>query len=166
MDDNPKRVAGGNVGSRRTNVMVGVAFLAVTAVGLLGTSFAEAPTPGSDPGPKSYPYFVLVLMALCSVLVLLERPRQPPLADPEAAPPDNRTAILAAVALLLYVILLEPLGYVLSSALFVAGALLLARERRWYVVLVYALVIPLGVYLLFSSALSIALPTGVVEKFL
>ncbi|NJQ00730.1 tripartite tricarboxylate transporter TctB family protein [Streptomyces zingiberis] len=74
---------------------------------------------------------------------------------------DDRLELLALLgAMCLYVALFVPLGFVLSTALYVAGtAWYLGSRRHWVNVLVGA-GLALGLYLGMSQGLDVALPTG------
>jgi putative tricarboxylic transport membrane protein len=67
---------------------------------------------------------------------------------------------VAAMSLLFY-FLIEPLGFLLSGALFILGTLLALGNRKWYVLLSMPVATPLIVYLLFKTVLGAYLPTGI-----
>jgi putative tricarboxylic transport membrane protein len=71
-------------------------------------------------------------------------------------------ARLSAVAIicLLYYLLFQPLGFLLSSLLFMLGFLTFLGVRRWYVVVPLSILVPLCVYLLFKTILGAPLPEG------
>ena len=61
---------------------------------------------------------------------------------------------------------LEPLGFVLSSALALAALLILAGELRPYVILPVSLLVPFGLHLFFTKAASVPIPGGILEPWL
>jgi putative tricarboxylic transport membrane protein len=65
-----------------------------------------------------------------------------------------------AIICLLYYLLFQPLGFLLSSVLFMLGFLTFLGVRRWYVVLPLSILVPLCVYLLFKTILGAPLPDG------
>jgi putative tricarboxylic transport membrane protein len=66
--------------------------------------------------------------------------------------------------LVAYMLLLEPLGFITSSYLYLVGASLVLGERRYvYMIFVNALSLA-AVYLVFQTAFSVVLPTGFVER--
>jgi putative tricarboxylic transport membrane protein len=71
-------------------------------------------------------------------------------------------ARLGAVALicLLYYLLFQPLGFLLSSLLFMLGFLTFLGVRKWHVILPLSVLVPLCVYLLFKTILGAPLPDG------
>ncbi len=61
---------------------------------------------------------------------------------------------------LLYYFLFQPLGFLLSSSLFMLAFLLLLGTRRWYALVFLSTMIPLSVYILFKTILGAPLPDG------
>lgn len=76
----------------------------------------------------------------------------------------NRTGALKAaaiiVALLIYALTMEHLGFILSTTLFIAFLLWLVERQRWYVIVFGAVFSSLATYLVFKVWLETALPIG------
>jgi len=76
----------------------------------------------------------------------------------------NRAGALKAaaiiVALLIYALTMEHLGFILSTTLFIAFLLWLVERQRWYVILFGAVFSSLATYLVFKVWLETALPIG------
>lgn len=82
-----------------------------------------------------------------------------------AVPPAgdwSRPAMLLA-ALLLYVPLLEPVGYPLATAGLTVVALRILETRRWSVTLGVSVALAVGSFLLFRRGLGVGLPAGVLS---
>lgn len=81
---------------------------------------------------------------------------------PDAAPPaaDWRAAAPSVLLFLVYIALLEPLGYLLATTAFIALAARLLGSRRWGRDLLASLAVTVSVYALFSLALGLRLPAG------
>ncbi len=69
------------------------------------------------------------------------------------------------VVLIAFVGLLEPLGYIITSMITVALALLIMGIRSWRVVLVTTLALTIGTFVLFDRLLGITLPGGILSRF-
>ncbi len=76
-----------------------------------------------------------------------------------------RPFIALAICLALY-FALEPLGFVLTTALAVAALMVLAGERRVLVVLPVSILVPLVLHVFFTKAASVPIPGGVLEPLL
>ena len=70
-----------------------------------------------------------------------------------------RSVTLIGVAIC-YVILLKPLGYLLSTPLFISGALLVLGERKPRLISSLAVVFTVVVYVIFAQMLNIRIPVG------
>ena len=64
------------------------------------------------------------------------------------------------VALLIYALTMEHLGFILSTTLFIAFLLWLVERQRWYVIVFGAVLSSLATYLVFKVWLETALPIG------
>lgn len=124
-----------------------------------GATQLPEPFGGSEAvGPETFPLLLAGVLALSS-LYLIVRP------DPDNAWPWSRTGvelIIAVVVLVLYAMLLQPLGFILSTALAV-GTLcwrMGSRVPRAYLV---GAISGLVVYLVFNFALDLALPLGLLS---
>lgn len=74
---------------------------------------------------------------------------------------DLRHGALLAILTLLYIVALEPLGYLLSTFAFLLLASAALGWRRWWVSAAVALVFASGTYYLFGSILLVPLPRGI-----
>lgn len=147
---------------RKNNTIVGAVFLAFVAICFIASLQISNPSTSSDPGPGAYPQFVLVLLAICAIGVMMT----PDDKTPDSQPRDWRYVLSVFGAILGYVILLGTVGYILATVLFVTAMLLLAGERRWHVIGLYAIALPVALFYVFSGYLSIALPGGFIEEML
>lgn len=66
-------------------------------------------------------------------------------------------------AVILYVVLLEPLGYFIVTPLFLFGTLLYLRACRLWVAAAIAAVAPIFVYFIFIALLALPVPMGIME---
>lgn len=64
-------------------------------------------------------------------------------------------------AIILYVVLLEPVGYFIVTPLFIFGAFVYLRACRTWVAAVVAAAVPVFVYFLFVAFLDLPVPMGV-----
>ncbi|MCL7928733.1 tripartite tricarboxylate transporter TctB family protein [Halomonas llamarensis] len=128
------------------------------AYGWGATQFPE-PFGGAEAvGPDTFPKLLAVVLAISS-LYLIVRP------DPDHAWPWSRTGIeliIAVVVLILYALLLQPLGFIISTTLAV-GTLCWRMGSRPVNAYITGAVSGVVVYFLFSFALDLALPLGLLS---
>ena len=109
------------------------------------------------PGPGFFPFWGGVVLGVLSI-VLIVRPRRGATAWPSIRPQSGKV-LLVIGALLAYLLLLEPLGFVAVTFLFLL--LLFRLERRgWRFSAVSAAIGTLVSYALFQVWLKTQLPTG------
>ncbi len=138
------------------------AFLLWTAVGISG--FKSYTSAGSFPMAAAA---VMVVCALINVGQTARSVRQP--GEPgESLPRQFMRAILPGVvvwtslAIVGYMILLERLGFVVSSYLFLIVCMWLLGGRRVWMNLGVSAVVLAAIYVVFHTAFSVVLPPGTV----
>lgn len=73
----------------------------------------------------------------------------------------DRARVLWVAALTgAYVIFVERLGFIATTAPYMFGFALVLGERRWMRLALFAVVVPVATYLLFDTALNVPLPRG------
>ena len=73
----------------------------------------------------------------------------------------DRARVLWVAALTgVYVILLERLGFMATTAPYLFGFGMVVGERRWVRLALFALAVPVAIYLLFDVTLNVPLPRG------
>ncbi|PWE27581.1 tripartite tricarboxylate transporter TctB family protein [Pararhodobacter marinus] len=139
---------------------LGAALLALGAGGIALASQLSVRTFNNDPGPKLFPIFACVILVICGLGLILQRPA----GDDR---PLEREAVIRgasmAGALVFFAVALWLVGFYVASivSVFALYWIIAGRERRvWWRGLVYAGMVTLGVHLLFSTALGAFLPHG------
>ena len=145
---------------------------------LVASAMARLPTVKFDLiGPFGFARVVAVVFIGAGSLLLVRQVRAlraglPPEAvaqgnqDEPGYPASARRAGAMMAATVAYPVLMEPLGYILTSVAYVIVGLLIYRERnlRWGVPL--ALIYAFGTFWVFSIVLRVPLPGGPVEQVL
>ena len=151
------------------NRISGSVLLAVALVWIVLVYQTVAPGQGAEEvGPRAFPLFFGYVLAGLSLLLLLQSFR-PPAADLEdesdesaAVLPGEWTAVAMTVGgLVVYGMLLEPFGFIPSTAFMVAAVMLFGlRIRSLVLVAGMAIGLSLGCYLVFGKLLGTYLPPG------
>jgi putative tricarboxylic transport membrane protein len=117
----------------------------------------------SDDSPVSARSFPLVLgpMGIVLALILLIRPPDGAPVDLKALSWGRGAGLVALIAF--FALAITPLGFVITSALFLAGGFFLLGERRPLVLVAVALGVSLGFFFLFR-ALDVSLDWGLLER--
>ena len=97
--------------------------------------------------------------AACLLLVQALRGRS--LTLPTRLEGADRARVLWAAALTgAYVIFVERVGFIAATAPYMFGFAVILGERRWVRLALFAVVVPVAIYLLFDRALNVPLPRG------
>jgi putative tricarboxylic transport membrane protein len=146
-----------------------VFLLAVGIYILATTGSINVPGTGSTLGPRFFPYVVgglLVVISLALAVEVLRGHRVEPEAGEDvdtSMPTDWRTLGTIAAVFIAFIVLIEPLGFVLSTAILFAGVAWSLGARRPARLAAISLTVALVVYLGFDRLLGITLPNGVLE---
>ena len=119
---------------------------------------------------RFYPKLLSVLLFVCGIAIgaqALTRKQTEATVEKSSTSqglPETQAAIpmyLTGLACLLYLVLFVPLGFLLSTVLFMAALLWLLGSKKWHGILIPAVLVPVAIYLLFSFLLGVPLPRGI-----
>ena len=80
---------------------------------------------------------------------------------PERLEGADRSRVLWVAALTgLYVIFIERMGFIATTAPYLFGFCLALGERRWIRLILFSVAVPVATYLVFDQALNVPLPRG------
>lgn len=111
-------------------------------------------------GPQGFPRILALLLGLPGLWLMIKP-------QPGVVWPGPRLAMelaLNVVVLVLFALLLEPLGFLLT-ALLCCGFISWRMGARWPLAFGIAAAYSLGLYVLFDRGLDLALPAGVLGRF-
>lgn len=107
-----------------------------------------------DPGPAFLPTVAGLGLVVCGAWLMWRR-------DPHDGLPRGAGLLrVGGTALLVlgYLLLIEPMGFITATALFLAAEMWLIGVRRRYVLLLLPVLLSAGVYLMFRYGLEVPLP--------
>lgn len=111
--------------------------------------------------PARIPRGVAVCLLGAAALLLVRARQGRSLTLPARLAGADRARVLwVAVLTGVYVLLLERVGFLATTAPYLLGFGLALGERRWGRLAVFAAVVPLAIYLLFDTTLHVPLPRG------
>ena len=152
----------------RTQV-VGIIFLLIAA-------FFAAMTPSIhvidglyEPGPRIFPYLAEGIIALCSIIMIIQARGKEK--DPKAAESKpyldkagwKRLGIASAL-MIIYAILLTVVGFLISTPIMTLAFIFVlssGEKVNKIAAVVITAVLTIGIYLLFTELFSIPLPSGI-----
>jgi putative tricarboxylic transport membrane protein len=157
-----------NGGRRLGPDVVAGGFMFVFAVAYLAAAFAipESSFENAPVGPKAVPIAIGVALAVASLALAIRgflkggsvRDTAP---GADIPPQDLRKLGVVALLLLAYILIFVPLGYALSTFLFMLAATTYLDHEHWIRNLVYAVVFSVVVYSIFVFVFGVQLPAGI-----
>lgn len=130
------------------------------ALPVIAASYSYGIGTPKSPGAGFWPLVIAVILAVLGVLLVLRRPP----AETEYPLGKSRPGKLAAAigSLLFYVFALEPLGYLLATAILLFVQLRYVEGRTGRLSAATAILAALLSFLLFRVLLKVMLPSGVI----
>ncbi len=161
--------------SRFQQVNIGETLLALGAIGfgiliVWQTTLIRLPPAYSKVGPRVIPYIVgagLVIVGAWLACEALTGRTATGSADSEDADPslptDWRCIGLLALALIVYLFLIEPAGFIVASAVLFAWATIAMGSRRYARDIVIGILLATVLFIVFNRGLGLSLPAGILE---
>jgi putative tricarboxylic transport membrane protein len=112
------------------------------------------------PGPGAWPFFLGIAMALIGGWLFF-RP-QPPIGKSLFSAPRWGRLSIGVGTLFGYVLILEPLGYILATLLLLFVQLHWVEDRRWPTSIFAAFLAAMISFLVFGLWLKVLLPPGII----
>jgi len=138
-------------------LLLGVAYL----IGSLKLPLGTSARPGAGLFPLLVGASLTILSLLLFIFALKQREVSPKDQEPFPGGEDRQRVLAVTITLILFVVLLQPLGYGISSALLMVAILRLLGLRSWRkIVLISVLTAAISFYL-FDSFLGPPLPRGI-----
>ena len=140
----------------RARIVGAVLLVAGLLLGFVAVRELGGAAPAVD-GPRFAPIAVTTLWTVLATVYVIR-----PSTVEEREPVRHRwTPVLLVVALVAYVVALEPVGFAPASTIFYVGAARILGSRQWIRDVLVAVPLAFGVYLAFTRLLDISLPEGV-----
>ena len=155
---------------KKAEIICAVALLAVAGVG-----FVEAIRLGSGWGPSGpqagfFPFWLSVILGLCSVMILVKAIRMDPGLKGDKKPFVTKTQLKPVLAVFLpmaaAVPLIEVIGFYLTSALYLAFFMRWMGRHSWLLVLAVSLLFPAASFLILERWFLIPMPKGMFGEYL
>jgi NADH:ubiquinone oxidoreductase subunit 6 (subunit J) len=147
---------------KRNDVIGGLFFL---AVGILFAVYSQSVDIGTmeEPGPGFLPLWAGVLLALMSAILLIKTFLQKKHEKGESFFPEHdswKRVCMVVASLIVYNLLLQYVGFILITFLFVAFLVKFVFPQTWLRTLVTAALSTAGAQLIFVNLLEINFPKG------
>ncbi len=152
-----------------TDLGVAIVTIALATVYLVATYSIRTLVIADPLGPKAFPALLGVLMLLCGISLAITSLRRywrsAEVADKESGAQNHYPVAVGAVALWLlgYYLVLEPLGFVLSTIPFLFVLMAYFNRGRWLSNAIVSILFPVILDLIFSYVLGLAPAPGLLS---
>ncbi len=155
---------GGFAGQRRPGETAFAVFLVVASLGLLGSAYGISGFTALS-GAGSVPMATTAVMLVTSIIVLIQTSIRPKVGS-ETFSRDilPATVIVMALMLVVYGMLLRPLGFLPTSALFLIVAIKFLSGRTWVFTFIVAIGSLIAIWLIFRIVFTVLMPPGIVPE--
>jgi len=122
-----------------------------------------------QPGPGFFSFFGGTLLAVFSLILLIQSVLTRGKGagkKTEGGKENPRAVVFCVIAIVVFGLILETLGFVVCTFLLVILLLWLFDRRKWWAVLFTAGCVSLGIYVVFNVLLKSDLPVGILENLL
>ncbi|MDN7241900.1 tripartite tricarboxylate transporter TctB family protein [Planococcus sp. N028] len=143
--------------SKTFDRFAGIAFLLIGLLFVIESQRLSESSYGSAVGPDIFPLGLGIFLVLLSLRLLYETFRYQTSAK-SGEPVQYIKFVIIFVSALLYIVLLEPLGYVITTFIFLLIAFQTMERGKWIQSIVIALLFSGGVYYFFAEFLGGSLP--------
>jgi len=155
---------GGYEGHRRPGELIFTLFLLLASAGLLWNAFGISGFEALS-SPGALPMATTAVMVAAMLVILAETLRRPA-AREESFSCDilPRVVLVFAALIVAYGVLLQPLGFLPTSVLFLIAAFKLLYRKGWVPTIGLALACLIGVWVVFRLVFTVLMPEGIVPE--
>lgn len=108
-------------------------------------------------GPDFFPKVISVVLFILGVLIFISSGK-----DKKVEKNPNVKYTLTTIGIFaIYIVLIGKIGYLVSTILFSFTIISLLKKNSIVLKVIYSIVFPVGLYLLFTYAFKVSLPTGI-----
>lgn len=149
------------------DVIAGVAFLILSVAYYSGSFFETSSLMKAEYGPDFMPKVYAVLMGILSIALIVTGIQKAKKVSPseEECVFDMRSAVTVALSLIfigVYIFLIEVVGFLIASALYLfTQAWLLSQKKNYGLLILFSVIGAVAVYLLFAKGIGLTLPRGI-----
>ena len=148
---------------KKADLITGVVLLVLSGY-VIREAWLMPPSATFGPGSGFLPFWLGVLLAVLAVILLVTARRRPATEKDGKSPFPGPQALITIGSVLgglaAYIVLLEILGFLADTFLYVAFLLGVVEREKWFITLLVAASTTVGLYLIFQVLLGITLPSN------
>lgn len=106
-------------------------------------------------GPDFFPKIIAIILIILSALLFFSKDKI------KQQNHNIKYTLIIIIAFAIYVFVIGKLGYLVSTILFSFIVISILKKNSIILKIVYSLIFPIGLYLLFTYVFKVSLPTGI-----
>lgn len=115
--------------------------------------------------PYLFPLIISFILLILSISIIMQGLKDES-EKKEKSKIDIKSLLIFGLVCILYLLVFNFLGFVLSTIILLVLLMMLLGERRWWFILLVSVISSLVIYLLFAKYLSVMLPKGKIFWYL
>ena len=115
--------------------------------------------------PYLFPLIISFFLLILSISIIMQGLKDES-EKKEKSKIDIKSLLIFGLVCILYLLVFNFLGFVLSTIILLVLLMMLLGERRWWFILLVSVISSLVIYLLFAKYLSVMLPKGKIFWYL
>jgi len=155
---------------KRAEIICALVLLTVAGVGIVEANRLGAGWGPAGPRGGFFPFWLSVILGLCSLTILVKAIRMNPATEIAKKPFVSKKLLKPVLAVFLpmaaAVILVEIIGFYLTAALYLAFFMRWMGRHSWPVVLAVSLLFPVATFMILERWFLIPLPKGMFGEYL
>ena len=148
---------------KKADLITGVILLVISGY-VIQEALRMPPSATFGPGSGFLPFWLGVLLTVLAVILLATAWRRQATEKDSKSPFPGKRALIAIGSVLgglaVYIVLIEVLGYLVDTFLYVAFLLGIVERERWPMTVGVAVLTTAGLYIIFRVLLGITLPSN------
>lgn len=105
--------------------------------------------------PALFPLIITSMVLLFSLALIISNHRENTSYEKQG---DQKIMLLIIVLSFLYYLSLGKLNFIFSTAMYLFGFIYILGERKWWIIVSFIIIIPLGIQYIFGNLLGVTLP--------
>ena len=112
-------------------------------------------------GPAFFPRLVCIILFLIALILLIFSIKNKNYSKIKNKNPNLKYSVMTIIFFIVYVFLIEKLGYLTSTIIFMISIIFLLKSKSLLINIIFSVVFSSVIYLLFSKGFNVSLPEGI-----
>ena len=112
-------------------------------------------------GPAFFPRLICIILFLIALILLIFSIKNKNYSKIKNKNPNLKYSVITIIFFIVYVFLIEKLGYLTSTIIFMISIIFLLKSKSLLINIIFSVVFSSVIYLLFSKGFNVSLPEGI-----